>query len=215
MLVISRSCPSFAGSNEDKSPQTTNRFPITVSVLKMGYRDELLAHLHYSGYTRKALAENYSKIAYLFTAFSVSERIHADNYKKLLTQLGSSIKPFKNEVLIFDTRKNLRMAAEKELRKIRETYPNFIKMLSTESHEQTVAYCMYSWKSHRQHEKQIQKIQKYAGSFFKLVAKKLEGFKHDYYVCSNCGSTITDPPAAPCGICTFPASHYKKIERPI
>jgi len=214
MLAISRSSPLFAGSHKDKSPQKTNRFPITVSVLKTGYMVELLAHLHYIGYARKALSENYSNIAYLFTSFSVSERIHADNYKKLLTQLGSSIKPLKKDILIFKTQKNLRTAAGKELAKIRETYPNLIKRLNTESHEQAVVYCMYSWKSHRQHEKQIKKIQKYAGLFFESVAKKIEGWEHDYYVCNNCGSTISDPPATPCEICNLPASRYKKIERP-
>ena len=92
-LVISASLPfsypltiSVASSGENKLNKN-NLFPITIAVLKSAYISEKLAYLHYVGYSRKAVEEKYSNIAYLFTAFAVSEKIHAENYKRILTSM--------------------------------------------------------------------------------------------------------------------------------
>ena len=219
-LVISASLPfsyplsiSVASSGENKLNKN-DLFPITISVLKSAYASEKLAYLHYVGYSRKAVEEKYSNIAYLFTAFAVSEKIHAENYKRILTSLSAGLGEPESEILILDTKPNLLNAAEGELKKIKKIYPDFLARLKKESHDQAVINCMYSWKSHRQHRRKINEIRKYSKQFFGAVAKKIEGMKFDFHVCEICGSTIDEVPETPCDICNHPILHYHKVIRP-
>ena len=173
------------------------------------------ASRHYDGYCRKALSENYPNIAYLFYAFSTSERIHADNYHNLIISLDAPFEAMEIPVSVSDTKTNLNTAAIQELAKINKYYPEIIEKISSESHDQAVTYCMYSWKSHRQHEKMINDIKKYSGIFFRPLAKKIESMQPDYYVCEICGSTVVEKPATPCKACNYPLSHYMNIKRPV
>ena len=173
-----------------------------------------MASEHYAGYSRKAVEEKYPNIAYLFSAFAVSEKIHAANYKRILAALNSEFEEPQFEIFVSDTKANLTKAAESELKKINNTYRNFLAELKKESHDQAVINCMYSWKSHRQHRKKIKEIRKYSKQFFGAVAKKIEGMEFDFYVCEICGSTIDEAPKTPCDICNYPNSHYQKVIRP-
>jgi rubrerythrin len=190
------------------------RYPLTIDLLKKAYRSEMIASKHYSGYCQKALSEDYQNIAYLFSTLSISEKIHADNYQKLIVSLGATLRKINISVSISNTKANLNVASMKELEKINKFYPEILKGLSSESHEQAVISCMYSWKSHEQHEKMINEIKKYSGIFFKLLAKKIENMRPNYYVCDICGSTINGKPEKPCVICNHPISHYSEIQRP-
>jgi rubrerythrin len=216
-LLISISSPFFSRAVSEASEGSDDNgiYPQTVRILKEAYWSELIASKHYDGYCQKALSDNYPNIAYLFYTFSISENIHAANYQKLILSLGSNIK--KKEILlsIDSTKSNLNKAATNELKKINEFYPKIIQNLSTESHDQAVMNCMYSWKSHQQHEEIIKDIKKYSGLFFKSLAKEIEKRSPTYFVCDICGSTIDDPPELPCEICNKPLYHYKKIERPL
>ena len=100
-----------------------NRLPITIGVLKAAYVSEMAAHKHYDGYCRKAVEENYPNLAYLFRAFSVSERIHADNFKNILISFSIRVEEPMFDIQIADTKRNLRNAAKKELIKIKKKQP--------------------------------------------------------------------------------------------
>jgi len=50
----------------------------------LAYDSEKVASKHYVGYFRIAIKEKYPNTAYLFSAFAVSEKIHATNYKIFL-----------------------------------------------------------------------------------------------------------------------------------
>lgn len=201
---------SLAATGDRKS---YSRYPLTIDILKEAYLAEMIASKNYEGYCQKALSENYPNIAYLFFAFSISEKIHADNYHNLVFSLGSSLREKEIPVSINDTKANLRLAAIKELEKINEFYPAILKRLSSESHDQAVVNCMYSWKSHQQHERMITDIKRYSGIFFVPLAKRIERMKPNYYVCEICGSIVDEKPAIPCEICNYPLSHYNKLER--
>ncbi len=189
-------------------------FPLTIGILKEACQAEMIASSHYSSYCRRALLENYPNIAYLFSSLEVSEKIHAENYKRLITSLGSQLDLPEISPQISDTKTNLNNAAKNELRKIAETYPDFFRKLSAESHDQAIVYCMYSWKSHKQHEEIIRNIKKHSGLFFGLLARKIEKMMPDYYVCEICGATVDEQPEQPCDICNYPRSHYKQLQRP-
>ena len=153
------------------------RYPLTIDLLNKAYSSEIIASKHYNGYCQKALSEDYQNIAYLFSTFSVSEKIHADNYQKLIVSLGATLQKINFSVSISNTKTNLNVASIKELEKINKFYPEILKGLSSESHEQAVISCMYSWKSHKQHEKMINEIKKYSGIFYKRLAKKIENMR--------------------------------------
>ena len=192
-----------------------NRYPLTPDLLKRAYWEEMKAYKHYERFSQKALSENYPNIAYLFSALSSSEKIHAENYLKVIVSLASSIKQKEVPVSVADTKSNLKKAAINELEKIEKFYPELLKKLSSESHDQAIKYCVYSLKSHQQHEEIIRAIKKYSGMFFKPLAKKIESMKPNYYVCGICGSTLDEEPSLSCPICSNSVSHYKKIEMPI
>jgi rubrerythrin len=203
-----------SASSKENKPEKIEHFPITYAVLKAAYKSEKVASEHYVGYSRIAVKEKYPNIAYLFSSFAVSEKIHAANYKRILTALSSELKEPQFEILISDTKTNLTKTAESELQKIKNTYRDFLAKLKEESHDQAVISCMYAWKSHRQHRRQIKEIQKYSKQFFGAVAKKIEGMELDFHVCQVCGSTIAEAPKTPCDICNYPNSHYQKVIRP-
>ncbi len=199
----------------ETGPRTEDlSFPITISVLSSAYRSEQLTSEHYTGYCRKAVEENFPNIAYLFAAFAVSEKIHAENYQKILTSLRAAAVDPRSDIIVLDTKTNLIAASEGELEKIRRIYPDFLAKLKQESHDQAVISCMYSWKSHRQHKRKISAIRRYSHLFFGTVARKIEGMTFDFHVCEICGSTVDEAPQTPCDICNYPVAHYRKVARP-
>ena len=213
-LSLSYPFAVIAASSGANMQIADDRFPITKAVLKSAYEAEKMAYENYVCYSQKAVEEKYPNIAYLFTAFATSEKIHADNYKRILASMSTGAEEPEFEVIILDTKKNLIKATEGELKKIRKTYPDFLAKLKTESHDQAVINCMYSWKSHQQHKRKINEIRKYSKYFFGHVAKKIEGLKLDFHVCEICGSTIDEAPKTPCDICNMPHTHYSEVERP-
>ena len=89
-----------SASSKENKPEKIEHFPITYAVLKAAYKSEKVASEHYIGYSRVAVEEKYPNIAYLFSAFAASEKIHAANYKRILTALSSELKEPQFEILI-------------------------------------------------------------------------------------------------------------------
>jgi hypothetical protein len=88
-----------ASSGENKLGENY-LFPVTIAILKSAYFEEKLASENYIGYSRKAVEEKYPNIAYLFSAFELSEKIHAENYKRVLTSLSAGVEEPESEILI-------------------------------------------------------------------------------------------------------------------
>jgi hypothetical protein len=80
---------AYAMNGENNKPK--NDYPNTLLLLKQAFNTEMIAHEHYLGYVEKALAEKYPNISYMFYAFSFSEKIHADNYKNIIS---TEVSPF-------------------------------------------------------------------------------------------------------------------------
>ncbi len=204
--------PAYSINRENKDTRVD--YTNTILALKKAFKAEMSAHKHYLGYIEKAIAEKYPNIAYMFHSFSSSEKIHAENYKRIISELGDQIEDTLVPIGVGDTKSNLQKAAEKELSKIEIFYPELIETLTSESFEDAIINCMYSWKSHRQHEKKMRQLQKYTGFFFGKVSNRIEGMNFDFHVCEICGSTIDEEPKSPCEICNRSMSHYQKVNRP-
>ncbi len=202
---------SLAGKNVMEDGDS---FPVTIEVLCEGYEAEIAASRRYRQYCRRALLDEFPNIAYTFAALAESEEIHANNYLRILNDLGTFVREKRPAISISNTKKNLKNAALGEMEKITVTYPNFLKRLSVESYDRAIVNCMYSLKSHRQHEKEIRLIARYAGLFFGAVSHEIEKKDLDFHVCRICGSTLDVRPEMPCEICNYPLRYYEKIPRP-
>lgn len=214
LLCFAEAQPAYGRGLWKKGAAADREFLKTKEILQRAYLVEIVAYRRYVLCVGKALEENYRNIGYVFHAFSFSERIHARNYESVLDALGRSTEDFPLEIEIGDTKENLQKAAQNEMEKIERIYPDFLKGLEKESHEDAILNCMYSWKSHRQHEEKIAEILKYSGSFFGSVAKEIEDMALDFHVCGICGSTLDKEPQEPCVICNRSLTNYRRIERP-
>ena len=207
--------PSVVFPAETGSLQSFRQsYPLTISVLKNAYNNEMDAHNSYIAFSHKAHKDNYPNISYLFTTFATSESIHAALFKKALTGLGVDIDYERDGLVdVLTTKKNLRKAAKHELELIKTFYPQAIKKITPEKHENAVRYCRYSWQSHMQHKSHIEDVHRWSGIFFSKVAEKIEEEEMRYLVCRFCGSTETEIPPNVCPICRQPSVHYELIER--
>ena len=212
--VLYTMLPAGPGLAREKIADKGGGFPITSEVLCEGYHSEIMASRRYRQYCRRALSDEFPNIAYTFAALAVSEEIHANNYSKILNDLGTFVQEEKRNFSASNTKKNLKDAALGEMEKITNTYPDFLKRLSVESYDRAIVNCMYSLKSHRQHEREIRLIAKYAGLFFGAVSGQIEKKDLDFHVCTICGSTLDVRPDMPCEICNHPLIYYNKIPRP-
>ncbi len=188
------------------------QYPETIEALSRAAGAEMTAHLRYVGFAGQAHDEGYRGVAYLFTGLATSKLIHAQNYHRILAQLGESIDfGAARQTKIDDTQTNLISAAEAELNTIDNVYPEILQRLASEHLDAAILNVTYAWESHKQHRDLIAKILRWSPSFFESVAKKIDGRTDKLYVCAICGSTLHEVPSEQCPICRFEVSHYRLI----
>ena len=190
------------------------KYPETISVLQNAYAGEIQAHLTYQAYAQKAISENYPNIAHLFVSLAASESIHARNFKQLLSDLKIEMKQApKLEMKVSTTKENLKNATQVELQEIDQKYPQSIEKIKPDKHDEAIQKITYAWESEKQHRELIKKIESGTGMLFKMLAGIIEKTPNRYFVCQECGSTITELPKDVCPICKSPLSKYKEVER--
>lgn len=215
LLLLSASFYSSAEVVEKNTKMRNQaQCPDTILVLKKSFANEVAAHRRYSAFAKKARAEGYPNIAYLFVGLACSEKIHARNFKKVLADLGVTVKEvFQSEIDISSTKENLKSACYVELKEIDHIYPSCIERAKKEGHADAVRNFKYAWESEKQHRDLIEKIQSGTGIFFGALTKKIEGTPVEYFVCQTCGSTVVELPKEHCPICTGSQGTYRKISK--
>ncbi len=191
----------------------------TIAVLQMLYRGEIEANLRYKAFEARALKEGHVNIAHMFAAIAASEAVHADHFSGLLVKLG--VQPDSPEALAgqlhittASTKENLRYATDVELAEIDVRYPEYLQRIKPENNSSAVKRITYAWEAEQQHRELIKDIQSGTGMFFGMLAARFRSTKTRYFVCQNCGSTLTVLPSEKCPICGFPLSWYKEIRLP-
>ena len=157
---------------------------------------ETSVYLHYNAFSQRAAQEGYKGVAYLFTAFSASEQVHAGNFGKILTQLN--VEPAtlsKPAIRAGATRDNLLLAAEGEMHSIDAFYPKLLEQIKPEGHEEAMKAVNYAWSSEQQHRDKIKQILRWAPTFFEKVARTIDEKTGRYFICQVCGSTVNVIPA--------------------
>ena len=189
------------------------RYPETISVLQILYQDEVQAFNDYKAYAKRAASEKYPNIAKLFMTLATSESIHARNFEKVLSDIGAEAEEVPGfEPKVSSTRKNLKLAIAVELEEIDNKYPQFIKQVTPENHAEAIQYITYAWEAEKQHRALLKRIKSGTGIFFGLLTQKIEGSPSPYFVCQNCGSTLSEIPESSCPICAGPSSKYTEIK---
>lgn len=192
---------------------TRSRYSVTIASLQKASATELGAHRRYVVYARKAKADGYTGIAYLFSTLATSELIHAQNYNRLLVLLGAEVVRHDSaEVLVASTKENLIYAANRELNSIKNTYPGILKEIEGEGFEDARVNVNYAWKSHKQHLDIINKIRRWSPRHFETVARRIDKATDHYFVCQICGSTVKELPEEVCPVCDYPIRHYRLID---
>lgn len=204
--------PSAVFSSD--SPKSPQMYPLTISTLNNAYKQEMDAHTSYVAFSRKAAADKYPNIAYLFTTFATSEQIHAGLFGKTLADLGVTVDyDHDRQVGIVSTRENLSKAAKHEIELIEIFYPQSIDKIKPEKQDLAITYCRYAWQSHMQHRQHLEDIKRWSGLFFDRVAATIEAEHMQFVVCSFCGSTESEIPKKTCPICLQSSDRYRPVKR--
>lgn len=191
-------------------------YPATIAAMRSAREAETSVYYHYTEFARRAQAEGYRGVAYLFAAFAASEWVHASNFGKILTQLNVELAPIARPAIqAGTTRDNLIRAANGEMSSIEAFYPKLLEQLRPEGHADAMAMVQYAWDSEKQHRDRIAQIQRWTGTFFEQVARTIDDKTGRYFICQICGSTVNAVPAGHCPVCKFPPTHYRGIEPPV
>jgi len=188
----------------------------TIAVLTILYRGEVESHRRYKAFEQQAIKDGHANIAHLFAATADSESIHAKRFREILTSLGAppaDVPP--THFSVGSTRENLKFATDVELAEIDVRYPEYLARIRAENHDKAIKYITYSWKAEQQHRELIKDIRSGTGIFFGMLAEQFRNSPVRYFVCQNCGSTLTAMPKEKCPVCTFPVSWYKEIKPPV
>ena len=191
-------------------------YAATIAAMKEARAVETRVSQQYFAFGRKALADGYTGVAYLFTAFASSEQVHAANFGKVLAQLGVEPQPPPAPYAgpVGTTRENLIAAAQGEAESIEDLYPKMLERIRAEGHPEAMRYVNFAWASERQHHDRIRQIRRYSPMMFELVAKHIDAKTGAYFVCQACGSTLNAVPAQSCPVCQAAAKGYRRIEPP-
>jgi rubrerythrin len=185
----------------------------TIAVLQSLHQDEIQALHNYQAYAKKAVSQKYPNIAKLFMTLAASESVHARNFRSCLANLGGAAEKIPQQpVKVESTRKNLKFAIAVELEEIDRKYPQVLEQIKPENHAAAIQYIRYAWESEKQHRELLKRIQSGTGIFFGLLTKRIEGNPYQYFVCQNCGSTLSEIPVSTCPVCGGPAAKYKEIK---
>lgn len=93
-----------------------------------------------------------------------------------------------------------------------EKYPQILQQIKPEKHVGAIQFITFAWESKKQHRQLLKQMQSGTGIFFGLLTKRIEGNPSQYFVCQNCGSTLSKIPKVKCPICGGPDAKYKEIK---
>lgn len=162
--------------NQTKPVKTTEN-------LKAGITGETTASAKYTAFAQKSREEGNNNIAKLFEAASKSESIHAENHKKVLTDLKETMADFSPAFEVKTTLENLQAAIDGETYEVQTMYPQFLTDAKNENSEKAVK--SFTWASD---------TEKKHAELYKLALKALQennesSVAPDYVICPVCGNT--------------------------
>lgn len=166
----------------------------TIENLKEAIIGETTASAKYDAYSKKAKEEGYNKIALLFEAASKSEKIHANNHKAVMEQLGEKVEKVNPKFEVKSTKENLQDAIKGESYEVATMYPGFIKTSNAENVTLATISFNYAYQTEQKHKAF------YQNALDQLDNKKENKLPSKYFVCPTCGNTYDTEAPKRCGI---------------
>jgi rubrerythrin len=174
----------------------------TIQNLKDAFKGETTASAKYAAYSKKAKEEGFEKIAKLFEATPHSEKIHANNHKRVLEKLGEKTDEVIPKFEVKTTKENLQDAISGETYEVITMYPDFIKTAKDANIKTAIETFDFAYRTEKKH-KFI-----YENALKTLEAGNESTLPSTYYVCPICGNTFDIKVPDKCGICSEPAEKF-------
>lgn len=188
-----------------KASDTLAKYPETVAVLQLLHGDEIGTACTYWAYARQAHAEKHFNIESFYAALGWSATIRAETTAAVLQGMEVDvIEPDETDVLVSNTKFNLKLMANVEAPKMEKRYPMLIERIKPEGHAVAIQTVTHAWKVDAGYRELAMSILSSMESFFGIAAR----IPNEFYVCGNCGAVDTGIPELTCPICAGPISDY-------
>ena len=177
----------------------------TAANLQDAFNGESNATARYAAFSKKANEEGFKEIALLFKAASLAEKIHANNHKAVLEEMGVVVKPATIDVKVQSTKENLEFAIKGETYEATTMYPNFLKDANAAGNQLALISLNYAYKTEKKHKAL------YELALSALNSNKTNTLASTYYVCPTCGNTYETTAPKRCGISMTSGEKFIKI----
>jgi len=196
-----------AGKNKGtaKNAAVSDAKAATIKNLQSAFTGETTASAKYAAYSKKAQEEGFTQIALLFKATSASEKIHANNHRSVLEEMGESVPNVKPEYTIKTTKENLTDAITGESYEIATMYPEFMTSANAADNQLALSSLNYAYRTEQRHKPLYEK------ALAALQNNQLNTLSTTYYVCPTCGNTYDSTPPKRCRISMTNSELFVKI----
>ncbi|HRI59189.1 MAG TPA: rubrerythrin family protein [Saprospiraceae bacterium] len=177
----------------------------TVNNLITAYTGETTASAKYAAYAKKAQEEGYTQIALLFKATSASEKIHANNHRSVLEDMGQTVPDVKPQYTVKTTKENLTDAITGESYEITTMYPEFLAAANAADNQLALTSLNYAYRTEQRHKPLYEK------ALAALQNNEMKSLAAEYYVCPTCGNTYDSVPPKRCRISMTNSERFVKI----
>lgn len=177
----------------------------TIADLQDAFNGESNATARYAAFSKKAADEGHKEIALLFKAASLAEKIHANNHKAVLEEMGVAAKPAVLNVKVLSTKENLEFAIKGETYEATTMYPNFLKDANAAGNQLALISLNYAYKTEKKHKAF------YEEALAALNSNKTNSLASTYFVCPTCGNTYETSAPKRCGISMTNREKFIKI----
>ena len=174
----------------------------TVRNLNTAFAGESNAAHRYQLFAKQADQEGLAQVAKLFRAAAAAEDIHRDRHSAAIKKLGGQADPVTLEnVKVGTTAENLRATIVGESYERDATYPAFIAAAKAEDARAGVRSLQAALSAEKEHARLYQRALDQLG----------RNPTADYFVCRDCGYTVTQLPNKKCPVCNEALSKFEKI----
>lgn len=174
----------------------------TTRNLNTAFAGESNAAHRYQLFAKQADQEGLAQVAKLFRAAAAAEEIHRERHSAALKKLGGQADPVTLEnVKVGTTAENLRAAIDGESYERDTMYPGFIAAAKAEDARAGVRSLQAALSAEKEHARLYQQALDQLG----------KNPAADYFVCRDCGYTVTQLPKKECPVCSEKLSKFKKI----
>jgi rubrerythrin len=177
----------------------------TIADMQAAFKGESNATARYAAFSKKAAEEGHNEIAMLFKAASLAEKIHANNHKAVLEELGVATEPVVLDIKVNSTKENLEFSIKGEAYEVAEMYPSFLKDANAADNQLALVSLNYAYKTEKKHKAYYEK------ALAALESSTDKSLPMTYFICPTCGNTYETTAPKRCGISMTSGEKFIKI----